>query len=80
MTDWTSFTDLPRARPNYGKCDVCGRRDETVRAIVYIRDYNPGEPFAPRWPPPEPRRCPLLCSFCLEDEPTSEDLARKVIG
>jgi hypothetical protein len=80
VTDWNSFYNVPRRPPNCGKCDVCGRKDETVKWVVYIRDYDPDAPKPDVLEPVEWQRCPCLCASCLADEPSSEDLARKAIG
>jgi hypothetical protein len=80
MTDWNSFYNLPKRTPLLGKCDVCGRKDGTVKAIIFVREYDPDAPHTVTTSSSEMRRCPLLCALCLEDEPTCEDLARKAIG
>ena len=58
------------------RCDVCGRKDETVVVVLIIRDYDP---LAKNVDIP-PQNCPKMCADCREDEPTSESLARRMIG
>lgn len=76
--NWSSLANLPEERTRtYGRCEICGRRDETVAVLLFIRDYDPDTIESV---PVQSHRCPTLCAACLEDEPSAEDLARRMIG
>ena len=86
MTDWyfgLNFSDpFWPTTPIAARCDICGRKDGTVKVMLIVRDYDPtseDDPLAED-APLSVQHCPKLCADCREDEPTSESLARRMIG
>jgi len=95
MTDWyvgLNFSDpCWPTTPIAARCDVCGRKDGTVKVMLIIRDYDLTSEPRPltlaesqaiygRRNPDRVVKCPKMCADCREDEPTSESLARRMIG
>ena len=77
MTDWSmGLHSWPKVPSTILRCDICSRKDETVKFMLIIRDYDP---LAKNVDIP-PQNCPKMCADCREDEPTAESLARRMIG